>query len=77
MRRPSLPRSTYRWAWRAWVGWFLAWEALAILDPDRGETFTANSRPLVRRHPVATLMAAAFLEWLRNHYLEEPWGEAG
>lgn len=55
------------------VGWLviglaaLAWETLALLDPDHGGTLTEQVRWIVS-HPFAWWIGAGFFVWLFGHF---------
>lgn len=62
----------YTWAWIVWIAWFLVWEGMALLDKDRGDTFSEHVWLVLRvGGSFLWFILAGFLAWLIYHFLWE------
>lgn len=69
----NLPAPFYTIGWVTWILAFVALEALALLDRDRGDTLSEHVWAVIfvggRPRPVIYYLVGGFLVWLVMHFL--------
>lgn len=65
----NLPKWSYTAGWLLIGLLFAALEALALIDPDSGDTLSEHVWGLLDFHPLLWFLGAGFLLWLSRHFL--------
>lgn len=65
----NLPSWSYSVMWFVWAALFGVFEAIALVDDDRGDTLSEHVLALTELHPILWFLAAGFFAWLVRHLL--------
>lgn len=55
-------------AWLIWLGWFIYWEARALMRKDLGDTLSEHVWKTLKRSPVFWFTALGGFVWLGLHF---------